>query len=325
MKTSLISLIALAALPLVSFAGAPSGSTPPAIGGTAIPGGSQTTSYVITKSGAYYLSADRVMAADVNAITVNATDVTIDLNGCTLSFTTGSTANGIEIPAVSNVEIRNGSINDVPSDAIKAVGGSGLRVIDVRVTTAGKSGVNSTTAMTTVDRSNFTYCGSFGVYVYNCVSARVTNSNASYNGQTGICLPVVSNSEVSSCQATHNQRSGITMSAHGCLALNNVVSENNLLKTSNDAGISLGGWSTARGNILSDNHINGIFVAGQNAILEGNSIVLTSDGSNDSYHGNAINMAGGGFASALYLNNRITPATNVLAGILVNGGGNVSF
>lgn len=321
MKKSLISLIALAALPLVSFASAPAAPTPPPIGGTAIPGGSQTTSFVITKSGAYYLAADRVMAADVNAITVSVPDVTIDLNGCTLSFTGGSTANGIEIPAVSNVEIRNGSINDVPADAIKATGGSGLRVIDVRVTTAGKSGINSTASLTTVDRSNFTYCGSFGVYVFTGVSARVSNSNASYNGQMGICFISVSDSEVLSCHATNNQRSGIAMSGSGCLASNNVVSANNLSKSPTEAGLYLGAWSTARNNVLNLNFINGIFVAGSNAILDGNNITLTGDANNNAALGTAIKASG----TVLYLNNHISPSTDLLVGALVNGGGNILF
>lgn len=82
----LSSSFAFAVLPLASFAAQPTTSSVPAAGGTAIPGGSQSTSYVISKSGAYYLSADRVMTAHVAGIVVNVPDVTIDLNGSTLRF-----------------------------------------------------------------------------------------------------------------------------------------------------------------------------------------------------------------------------------------------
>lgn len=322
MKNLIISLIALAALPLVSFAASP--ATPPAatLGGTAIPGGSQSTPFVITKSGAYYLSADRVMTADVNAITVSAPDVTIDLNGCTLRSTGGSTGNGIEIPAVSNVEIRNGSINDIPADAIKATGGSGLRIIDVRVTTAGKSGVNSTTALTTVDRSDFSYCGSFGVYVYNVDTPRITNSNATNNGQTGICLAAVTTGEVANCHATKNQRSGISVSGNFSLVSNNVVVGNNLVKSGTDGGINLGGWSTARGNMISLNALSGIYLSGYGSILDGNNITLTSDASNNTSAGNSIKV---GFGSAIFLNNHVSPSTNYVIGAATDGGGNIFF
>ena len=326
MKNTLLSLIALVALPLVSFAGQPASTPTVGFGGTAIPGGSQSTSYIITKSGGYYLAGDRTMTAGVSAIVVNAPDVTIDLNGCTISFTGGSTANGIEIPATSNVEIRNGSINDVPGNAISSTGGSGLRVIDVRVTTAGNSGVYSTTAFTTVDRSDFTYCSGWGVYVYSADSARITNSNVSYNGKSGISLAAVSNGEISNCHATHNQESGIFLNTGGCLVLNSTVSNNNIGKSATEGGIRLGRYSIARGNVVTSNWLNGIWVLGKGAIVEGNAISLTMDAAGDGTLGTSIGVGSG---SAVYLRNSISPSTNAVYApggtTLVDGGGNNLF
>ena len=324
LHTSLLSLLSLVALPLASFAGQPTTGTTsaPAPGGTAIPGGSQTASYVISKSGAYYLSSDRVMTADVAGIIVNVPDVTIDLNGSTLRFSNPGAANGIEIPAVSNIEIRNGSINDVPADAIHAISGSGLRVIDVRVTTAGKSGVYSTAAMTTVDRSDFSYCGQWGVYVFANELVRITNTNASHNGLDGITVAAANGSEVSNCRARKNQRSGISTNSSGTLILNNVASQNNLGKTAGEGGIVLGLNCTARGNLLSFNYLNGIYVNYGGSIIEGNSIASTVNAAANSYNGNAINVGSGTVLSA---SNRITPSISLQVGSIVDGGGNVIF
>ena len=321
LHASLLSLISLVALPLASIAVQPAGgTTTPTIGfgGTAIPGGAQATTFVISTSGSYYLAGDRIMTADVNAITVSAPDVTIDLNGCTVSFSGGAAANGIEIPAVSNVEIRNGSINDVPRDAIKALGGSGLRIIDVRVTTAGKNGVYSTAAMTSVDRSDISLCGNIGVYVLSAPSAKVTNSRV-FKCNQGFVLALVPNGEISNCHARENQQSGIWTNDSGCLISNNVVSQNNLSKLVNEGGIIITwGQSTVRGNVVTGNHSKGI-VANFSSVIEGNSISGTDSA------GQVVGAAINGHYSnpSLYVNNRIHGGA-VSAG-LVNGGGNLIF
>jgi hypothetical protein len=128
-----------------------------------------------------------VLGADVAGIVINAPDVTRDLNGFTVRSEASGSANSIEVPSISNVEIRNGSVNDIPVHAISAIGGSGLRLIDIRVTTAGKSGVYSTAGLTTVDRSMFSHCGEFGVYVFRQFDGPsfVTNTISHQNGHSG--------------------------------------------------------------------------------------------------------------------------------------------
>lgn len=325
MKHSLISLLALAVLPLASFAApsAPIVASPASFGGTAIPGGSQSTSYVISQSGSYYLAGDRVVTANVAGIVVNAPDVTIDLNGCTLRYAAGVTAavNGIDIPAVSNVEIRNGSINDVPGDAIHAVGGSTLRVIGLRITTAGKFGVWSTAAHTWVDRSDVSYCGKFGVYVFSAIASKVTHTRAAYNGECGITLAAVKNGEISHCQATQNKRSGFTVNSPGCLVADNLAHMNNTGKTAGEGGILAGEATVVRGNVVTQNWLTGIYILYSGTVVEGNSILSTID-ANGLLQGYSINA--NGLFSSLYLNNRIS-ASNPVIGSAINGGGNVTF
>jgi len=325
LHTSLLSLISLVALPLASFAGQPSGGTTTtvAFGGTAIPGGAQATSYVISKPGSYYLAGDRSMTADVSAIVVNSPDVTIDLNGCAISFTGGSAANGIEIPATNNVEIRNGSINDVPADAIKAVGGSGLRVIDVKVTTAGKFGLECTAGLVTVDRCSFSYCGQDGVYIFNSYNgAQVKNSHLVQNGRHGIFVGGNGASEVSGCRVEKNQRSGISVNGEGSVVANNIVHQSNLSKSTSDGGIVVASWSTVRGNSVVASFVNGILVTDNGSTVDNNAILCTSNAAGNSNLGNAITLTWGGGA---YTNNRISPTSNAIVGSLVNGGGNVLY
>ena len=323
MKNTLLSLIALVALPLVSFAGQPASTPTVGFGGTAIPGGPQSTSYVITKPGSYYLAGDRSMTADVSAIIVNVPDVTIDLNGCTLSFTGGSTANGIEIPATSNVEIRNGSINDVPANGIKAVNGSILRIIDVHVSNAGLSGLSSTASLNTVDRCDFSGCGVDGIYISSpSAASQVKNTTTANNGRMGIVLNFSSGSEVAGCRSQRNQMSGIALTGESCLVANNVVYNNNLANVANHGGISVASWSTVRNNAVSINHINGIYVADTGCTVEGNTITVTKNAAGNGNFGNAINL---NYGKGLYINNRISPSTNAIVGSPVDGGGNALY
>ena len=76
---------------------------------TAIPGG--TTGFTLGQSGAYYLTGNIVVASG-DGITINASNVTLDLNGFSiLSSATPAGGNGIRLgQGLRNVAIRNGNI-----------------------------------------------------------------------------------------------------------------------------------------------------------------------------------------------------------------------
>ena len=93
-----------------------------AAGATALTSGTGpltiTTPLAITKPGTYYLTQNIVVSgATCNGINVTANNVTVDLNGFTISTTASSTYSasvdnsGIYAPNVSNLTVRNGSIN----------------------------------------------------------------------------------------------------------------------------------------------------------------------------------------------------------------------
>src|SRR5688500_2690954 len=79
---------------------------------TVIPGGSFTSTYVISAPGSYVLGGNRSANTSMFVIEIAAPDVTLDLNGFRLTNAVVPTDNGggINVPNPENVEIRNGSI-----------------------------------------------------------------------------------------------------------------------------------------------------------------------------------------------------------------------
>jgi hypothetical protein len=134
-------------------------------------------------------------------------------------------------------------------------------------------------------------------------------------------LAAVRNGEISRCQVTQNKRSGLTVNAMGCLVADNLVQSNNTGKTGGEGGIYAGEGSVIRGNVLTENWLNGIYLTYNASVVEGNSILRTLSAAGQ-LTGYSINS--NSLDSSLYLNNRISSSTPV-TGMLVNGGGNVTF
>jgi len=103
--------------------------------------------YTITSPGLYCLTQNLTLSNPaLNAISVNADDVTIDLMGfCLTGAGKGSGVNnsGIVVAATrTNVEIRNGSIKAFGCDGIYSPSGStGIRVVGLRVRDIGNRGI----------------------------------------------------------------------------------------------------------------------------------------------------------------------------------------
>src|SRR5678816_1582998 len=66
--------------------------------------------FTISTSGSYYLTASLTAAANVNGITINASNVTLDLRGFEVTGTPGTAIFGIRVSVGrSNVVIRDGT------------------------------------------------------------------------------------------------------------------------------------------------------------------------------------------------------------------------
>jgi hypothetical protein len=100
--------------------------------------------HVISAPGSYRLTSDLSVPSGQSGIRIAASDVTLDLNGFTISSQSaiGLALHGVTAPALTNVEIRNGTIRDFPTSGVHLPNGLLHRVIDVRVIGNGNFGVN---------------------------------------------------------------------------------------------------------------------------------------------------------------------------------------
>jgi hypothetical protein len=310
--------IALAALPAAVFA---------ANANTSIPGGNQNSTFVITKSGLYVLEASRVMTDNTkNAIEVTVPDVTIDLNGCTVSFSTAAngTGVGIDIPTAVNVEIRNGSVSNVPGCAVRsdAPAGSGLRLIDLRI--AGSRGITSLAKATLVDRCHIidtntlaaVRIGGVDSVVRECQIVNVVNNNGIIaNGGSQLIGNVIDTTS----------HSGILIGPVAAGETGSIVSKN-MIRRSNQASQQWYGGMNIYGSgvVVAHNNVHdckgvGIGAYGSNLLIDRNHIVSTS-----------VSAGGAGHAILSQLpttivrdNTGTSNAGNLLQGPLTDAGGNV--
>ncbi len=81
--------------------------------------------FAITNPGSYYLTTNLTGAASANGITVQASDVTIDLHGFTLAGVSGS-LNGVAVPSAQNgLAIFGGVVQGWGGSGISAASASG--------------------------------------------------------------------------------------------------------------------------------------------------------------------------------------------------------
>jgi hypothetical protein len=283
-----------------------------AASGTAIAAGSVSTTYVITKPGAYYLAGDRVMTDNTkSAISIQCDDVTLDLNGYSLSFSNSSSGVGcaVTLGINANIEVRNGSVFSVPSVGISFGYGTQCRILNVRVSTTNAAGI--ATGVASLVKDCETFSTDDGVLVG--IGSVVENCRVIKSAKTGISA---SNDSIIRGNVVENVgQQGIVVSA-SCLVEHNTVSGANLSSSNFGAGI----WIGSAGTTVCNNNISrcglvSIRTWGK-VVVENNTIY-----SSDAAHVGLANMAS---ATSLYRNNSISAKT-VTSGLWVNGGGNVSY
>ena len=230
-------------------------------GGTAIPGGNQATPFLINKSGAYYLAANRVMTGGQTAIEITASDVTLDLNGCTLSYADIAGTSDAIVVKGSNIEVRNGSISTVPGRAIYSPdepGKAGMRIIDLRVDDTkgiyvGAEGAWVERCQVFASRGYaLVVKGSSGT-VKDCVVRKVIAADA-----LGYGISVGDFGTVVGCKVSETAYSGI-LCDNAADIRNNRVDQANLSQHVTGAGIHLG-W--AQRSRVSDNIVTLCTAAG---------------------------------------------------------------
>jgi len=180
--------------------------------------------YAITQSGTYRLTSNlTVSATDKNGIAINVNDVTLDLNGFTITGPSSGTGVGIRSETGGNIRVLNGSV--------ASFGGLGIWISFGAV----------------VDNVRVISNGGKGILIEGAGS-RVTDCLVAGNGGGGIELPT--NGTVTGNTVTFNTGHGI-QTLGGGLVSGNIVSNNTV------DGI-IAQKSTVRGNTVLSNSSSGI-------------------------------------------------------------------
>lgn len=210
--------------------------------------GDSNSAFVITQPGSYYLTQNYTILgfpANVHGIKIAADNVTIDLNGYTLSGSSGA-LDGIrcESGIFDNIDIKNGTL-------IGFVNGINLEPL------------NSNEAI--IENVTVKNSDNFGIRID---SGRISNCIAIGNGGNG--LQVSKNAIIEGCIVEGNNN-GID-AIQACIIQDNIVRSNSL------HGINVGLNSIVRDNLVLSNGTAtgdraGINVTGPNSLIQSNVVV----------------------------------------------------
>jgi parallel beta-helix repeat protein len=239
--------------------------------------GSLSFKYIISQPGSYYLTENISIAGEGHAIRIEASDVTLDLKGFTISGSNIGSYYGIYIHnSRNNVEIKNGIVQRF-KEGIHTYGNStsDIRIIGVTARDNSSYGiyVNGFTDMTNTG-GGFTIqdClaeenGSDGIFtgdasvVEDCVakanvgdgievgdSSTVTNCSARYNDGAG--FTVHGGSTITNCSAGRNDGGGILCLEFSCTVTScTVVANDSNGITAPNGSIVTGCTARGSGNI----------------------------------------------------------------------------
>lgn len=165
--------------------------------------------YTIAQSGSYYLTTNLTGVAGSNGMIVQASGVTIDLNGFQLAGVTNSLS-GILICGQTNIMIRNGVVCNWGGDGVDCGSenedtcAQSMQVLDLFVSNNASNGIRAGTSSLvrncTVQRN-----AKSGIDVY--MNGTVTDCSSYRNGWNGIIVGI--GSVVKGCSARQNTGCGI--------------------------------------------------------------------------------------------------------------------
>jgi len=190
--------------------------------------------YAITNPGAYYVVGNLVATnTNQNGITIQASDVQLDLNGFSLmgvtngnwaEYSTNATLTAILIPEIQdNIVIRNGALRYWGEHGIKSILGKNCRITDVIVSNCGSTNDGTKAGITLGPDWVVSDCvllknGGDGISMQGVARRCIAKDN----GRHGI---YVMGGRVEDCQAKANAQDGIH--AEGSTVIRNCIADNN--------------------------------------------------------------------------------------------------
>jgi hypothetical protein len=167
--------------------------------------------FTISTSGSYYLTASLTAAANVNGITINASNVTLDLRGFEVTGTPGTAIFGIRVSVGrSNVVIRDGTVRNWPGSGVvvENTAVTRVRVENVHANDNGSGGIVLGTDSVMV---NCTVSGNVAHGISGQTGCQLLRCTA--NGQTGAGgdgFNFGAQTVMTDCVAKANGQDGIT-------------------------------------------------------------------------------------------------------------------
>ncbi|MFO0835570.1 MAG: right-handed parallel beta-helix repeat-containing protein [Phycisphaerales bacterium] len=293
-----------------------------AINATNTPGGANSV-YKITQRGSYYLTGNITVPTNSYAIEITANDVTIDLNGFSVS-TAISSLSGIYSTG-TNCTIRNGTVRGFAGSGVD-FNAAGANVENVTVDSCGSSGIrvgvrsfvsqcltqnNTLYGIYADSGSRIRGCtssqsGVVGIYISSgsfaesCISysntgdgfstsdgAVIRDCTAYYNGGNG--FGVSWGITITGCTSHSNAGHGFSFGSY-CDIENNSARGNGSSPSSVGAGFYSASGNTAstvRNNCARQNEI-GFKIDGTNSLLAGNSASASSTSNYQIVAGNRV-------------------------------------
>jgi parallel beta-helix repeat protein len=217
--------------------------------------------YVITRSGSYYLTTNLTGVAGQDGITVNADDVTIDLNGFTLIGSGADSGHGIyQASTRRNLRVHNGKVvewgggnkggvyargKNNQFDHIQAAAndygifaGTGSTISDCTAYNNTGNGIYANAGSTI---SGCTAYNNTGNGIYARAGSTISGCTTIYNSENGINAYFGDGSTISGCTANHNSVHGIFVGGESQITGN--TCNNNGYLTGDGAGIYVSVWT----------------------------------------------------------------------------------
>ncbi len=219
----------------------------------------------ISQPGSYYLTGDITGVSGKDGIHINAHDVTLDLNGFTVSGVAGSYT-GVYTDGWNDT-VRNGSVNYWGLNGIYG-SGSNSTFDGVQARSNGGTGIENGNGSGLVLHCVATNNGNNGIVLNGGV---VRDSQASTNNNWGIVADA--KTLVLSNTVSGNAGGGIHLSGRGPAVSGNTVADNG--QTGIDIAAA-GSGAAIKDNVVQNNSGGGILVEGRMNRIEGNNVVGNS-------------------------------------------------
>lgn len=213
--------------------------------------------YTITQPGSYVLTSNLIQCSACpitpsDAITIDANNVTLDLNGFSLVGDAANSVSGIVVNAGrSNITIRHGIVRGFPHHAVNIAGAINSRVERLIVADCGADGIRVGFGSTVRD-CNVTNCLGQGVFLETaCIADSVTAVGCGLDGIHTLPVATTNGSIIRNCTARLNAEDGIDAN-DGCVVSGCTVTLNGA------AGIRAATGCTISNNAATLNTASGI-------------------------------------------------------------------